>query len=540
MGGTYDAVRPDIYLDTSNGRLHVVAASLDNATNVYYTSSGDGGASWSAVHTVSVTSSGAQNSRYATVHADGPNINIAGRTLELYLGLIPYFHAFSVRSADNGNTWSAPLVHADYMAIMASEYGLSLAGQGNRLYLIYENNGSIFFKNSTDGATWSTAENLGAGAWPSITQAGDGQAWAMWVGNGNLTMRHYTGSTWEPAETLGSGTYPSLKLGASGGQVEWAATYCSGAPFRVGAGGRSASTNNPPVAEAGGPYSGSEDLPISFDGSASSDRDGDALTYSWDFGDGSTGTGVTPSHAYAYGGTFEVRLSASDGRGGTNSDITTATVAEINDLPVAVAGGPYTGNEGTPITFDGSGSFDPDNLDGSTANDQALTYNWDFGDGNAGTGASPSHTYGQEGEYTVTLVVNDGIANSIPSTASVAVTAVDQPPTTVQIVNYQVKLAMGAVVVQWQTAFEINLVGFKLYRLLEPDGERQVIHEGLLPAKNPGQMLGASYQYVDTRVSAGKTYSYVLEVFTTDGKSKSYDIGKVETGWSVFFPFVGH
>ena len=50
-----------------------------------------------------------------------------------------------------------------------------------------------------------------------------------------------------------------------------------------------------------------------FDGNGSSDPNEDVLTYSWDFGDGSRGTGVTATHIYAAAGTYEVTLTVSDG-----------------------------------------------------------------------------------------------------------------------------------------------------------------------------------------------------------------------------------
>lgn len=68
-----------------------------------------------------------------------------------------------------------------------------------------------------------------------------------------------------------------------------------------------------PVASVGGPYSGKTDQAVIFDGSGSFDPDGDPLTYAWDFGDGSFGAGVAPSHAYGVAGTYAVLLTVSDG-----------------------------------------------------------------------------------------------------------------------------------------------------------------------------------------------------------------------------------
>jgi PKD repeat protein len=71
--------------------------------------------------------------------------------------------------------------------------------------------------------------------------------------------------------------------------------------------------NQPPVAVAGGPYCGAPLAPVVFDGTASSDADGDSLSYQWSFGDGTTATGPTPTHAYANPGTYPVILTVNDG-----------------------------------------------------------------------------------------------------------------------------------------------------------------------------------------------------------------------------------
>jgi PKD repeat protein len=60
-------------------------------------------------------------------------------------------------------------------------------------------------------------------------------------------------------------------------------------------------------------------LMVMFDASGSNDPDGSIASYAWDFGDGTTGTGVSPTHTYATVGTFTVTLLVTDNRGGTNS-----------------------------------------------------------------------------------------------------------------------------------------------------------------------------------------------------------------------------
>ncbi|NKQ55259.1 PKD domain-containing protein [Amycolatopsis sp. K13G38] len=72
---------------------------------------------------------------------------------------------------------------------------------------------------------------------------------------------------------------------------------------------------------------------VTFDASSSVDYDGDALTYSWDFGDGTTGTGVTTTHTYAAGtDRFTATLTARDPLGATGT--TQLVVAPSNHSPV--------------------------------------------------------------------------------------------------------------------------------------------------------------------------------------------------------------
>ncbi|MDH3805090.1 MAG: PKD domain-containing protein, partial [Gammaproteobacteria bacterium] len=141
---------------------------------------------------------------------------------------------------------------------------------------------------------------------------------------------------------------------------------------------------------------------------------GTIVSYAWDFGDGSTGSGVNPTHIYSTAGTFAVSLTVTDNDGATDSASTTADIAAIpNVAPTADPNGPYNGTAGSPVNFNGSGSSDSDGT--------IVSYAWDFGDGNGGAGVSPSHTYAVAGLYTVTLTVtdNDGASDSASTTATI-------------------------------------------------------------------------------------------------------------------------
>ena len=219
----------------------------------------------------------------------------------------------------------------------------------------------------------------------------------------------------------GWGTTPNLVREALQNSAEdkgspgWDEYYGYGIVDALAALSYSFESNIRPVANAGGPYSGDEDSVITFDGSKSDDDDGDALTYSWDFGDGSTGSGVSPTHTYTAGGTYTVTLVVNDGKENSEPDTAAATIAEVDDPPVADAGGPYTGTVNTAITFDGSGSYDIDTGD-------TLTYSWDFGDGSTGSNETTNHTYSSDGTFTVTLTVTDRSGQTDTDTAVVTIT----------------------------------------------------------------------------------------------------------------------
>jgi PKD repeat protein len=173
--------------------------------------------------------------------------------------------------------------------------------------------------------------------------------------------------------------------------------------------------NRPPVAQPGGPYAAAIGDTVHFDGSKSFDPDSNTpLTYAWTFGDGSSATGVKPTHVYATAGTDSVTLIVTDAKGASSPPTRTTASISANQPPVAVAGGPYSGAD--TIRFDGSRSYDPDN-------NLPLSYSWTFGDGGSALGATPVHVYTAPGTYSVTLSVTDAKgATSQPSSTTASVT----------------------------------------------------------------------------------------------------------------------
>lgn len=178
-----------------------------------------------------------------------------------------------------------------------------------------------------------------------------------------------------------------------------------------------------------------EGVSASFSPSASSSSN-PISSVTWDFGDGTTtfesSSPLTAvSHTYGAPGQFTVKLTMVDNRG--NLVGTTQQVTVVDEAPTAAFTiAPSHPAVGQPVSFDGSSSSDPD---GTVA-----SYSWDFGDGNSITGpnaATPSHSYGAAGVYTVTLRVTDtsGVSSSTTRQVPVglvAAFAVTSPPPLLQ------------------------------------------------------------------------------------------------------------
>ena len=141
------------------------------------------------------------------------------------------------------------------------------------------------------------------------------------------------------------------------------------------------------------------------------DPDGDGISVTWDFGDGTTGSGSATSHQYTASGTYSVLARVADTRGGVTTETFDVTVGALsNSAPVAQFDITSADSGPAPLTVnvDGSGSSDADG--------DALTYEWNWGDGTTGTGVNAGHVYGAGGTYDITLKVTD--TSGATSTAS--------------------------------------------------------------------------------------------------------------------------
>lgn len=150
----------------------------------------------------------------------------------------------------------------------------------------------------------------------------------------------------------------------------------------------------------------------------------DAETYSWNFGDGSTSTEMSPSHKYSSTGNYSVSLTAT---GNGLTDTKTTTINVVMTPPTASFTTQYT-------TYD-VGEY----INFTNQSQNAVSYYWEFGNGATSTLKNPTHSYSAEGSYNVklTATADNGLTDRYTKTLNVVLT----PPTasfTTQYTTYGV------------------------------------------------------------------------------------------------------
>ena len=187
------------------------------------------------------------------------------------------------------------------------------------------------------------------------------------------------------------------------------------------------STNDTPIANAGGLQNILAGTTVTLDGSGSSDANGDALSYAWTLTSKPAGSAASltnptspkPTFQADVAGTYVASLVVNDGKVSSQAGTVTVTATVANAAPVANAGTAQNTVTGTTVTLDGSGSSD--------ANGDALSYAWTLTSKPAGSNAALSSTTSAKpifkadvaGTYVASLVVNDGKVNSNLATTSI-------------------------------------------------------------------------------------------------------------------------
>ncbi|WP_298732096.1 PKD domain-containing protein [uncultured Chitinophaga sp.] len=161
--------------------------------------------------------------------------------------------------------------------------------------------------------------------------------------------------------------------------------------------------------------------------------DGSITSITWDFGDGTNGTGPTATHTYTLSGNQTTSVIVVNSHGCTNG---TTRQINIQEPPVVRFAADVRSSCTAPLTVNFSNTS-------TSPNGSAMTYLWDFGDGATSTDATPQHTYTTEGQFTVRLTATAAggcsqtltetnyiqIVRMVPDFAAVGNVCVNQPLT---------------------------------------------------------------------------------------------------------------
>jgi PKD repeat protein len=144
---------------------------------------------------------------------------------------------------------------------------------------------------------------------------------------------------------------------------------------------------------------------------------GPLCTYVWDFGDGTTGSGVFATHQYSRVGNYQVRLRVTDPYGQTASAAQTVSVGAGGQPSAAFTYSPTSPSVNQQVFFTAESSR-------AAPGRQLVSYDWNFGSGRTGSGVTIRQAFSTAGTYNVTLTVTDDAGNQATTTQSVSVSLV--------------------------------------------------------------------------------------------------------------------
>jgi len=209
-------------------------------------------------------------------------------------------------------------------------------------------------------------------------------------------------------------------------------------------------TNTLPVANAGTDQNITTLTTATLDGSASSDGDGDLITYRWQITSApgassaalSSTTDIHPQLTPDVDGVYVVALTVNDGKADSIADEVVITANTGNSAPVANAGPDQQVTTNTQVQLDGSGSSD--------ANNDPLSYAWTIDSVPSGSSVNalssaqvsdPVFTLDMDGSYVLSLIVNDGQVDSAADSITIVATSANLIPVAAAGVDANIPIA---------------------------------------------------------------------------------------------------
>lgn len=240
-----------------------------------------------------------------------------------------------VYSGSGGQNYDG--VYSSFYSEVSNVTGMFYSG--GRIYYTQSGSSNLYYRYfEADSGITGSDEFIASGGLNWSTAGG------MFINGSTLYfVNRSTGALWSVPFTNGapSGTPTDVNDPATGGD-DWRANAVFIGP--------SPAPNRPPVASFS--YA-CPNLTCSFDGSASYDPDGSVASYGWNFGDGQTATGPTPTHTYATNGTYTVTLTVTDNRGATGRQVRSVVASNPSASPIRFVGsnGSDTGVANPSVTL---------------------------------------------------------------------------------------------------------------------------------------------------------------------------------------------
>ena len=340
-------------LDNLDGSYHNAGALHFGGDGKLYISAGDNGHSSDAQKVSTRLGKILRINPDGTIPSDNPFFNTAGAKKEVWaLGLRnPFTFAFSSSGTMYINDVGNDLFEEINQGTSGGNYGWPTCegpcANGNFINPVYSYGRPAGEGRSVAGGTFYQAAQFPAEF------------------HGNYFFGDYVGNFIKrltPANQVIdflSDTPTPVDIDVGPGGSLYYLSYQEGEVHKVQYQGGGAGNGVPTAVASANPTSGPKPLVVNFGGSASTDPNGDPLSYSWNFGDNTSGSGATATHTYNSAGQFVATLTVSDGKGGQDSD--TVNIA-VGSPPTGTINTPAVGTKysaGNTISFSGSGT-DPD------------------------------------------------------------------------------------------------------------------------------------------------------------------------------------